>query len=305
MACGINNTPRIKDQVIQIAKTLAPAPLQLQQRAGFIGDCVIFDDLSIRNPRTIIVDLTHSRLGHLNNRTNKYAEIITKGEWNSTIFVVDPDDPKGQSLGKHTAIHLSGFLGQHDEDSINYLISTGFFDNYTVNHLTGNVNIDTYLEATTTAQNNYHGRVLSRMAELLEEKSLAYYPKDAKRKSKLVKRPALKYPLSINEVKHVYKSLGMNDLLPHYTGTTPTAYKRYEKKVIDLIAEQIAQVWLDAHHYIPKHPHETYPLHDELKYLHQRKAVLAALEAQKHLYSEEYHADCSFYQYEEAIKLSA
>ena len=56
MACGINNTPRITQQVQQILKTLKPATPELQQLAGFIGQCYTFSDLSIKNPHTIIVE---------------------------------------------------------------------------------------------------------------------------------------------------------------------------------------------------------------------------------------------------------
>jgi hypothetical protein len=56
MACGKNNTPRIAQQVHQILKTLKPAPIELQQLAGFIGQCYIFSDLSIKNPHILIVD---------------------------------------------------------------------------------------------------------------------------------------------------------------------------------------------------------------------------------------------------------
>jgi hypothetical protein len=112
MACGINNTPRITQQVQQILKTLKPAPPELQRLAGFIGQCYIFSDLSIKNPHTIIVDTTYARIGHYNVRTKRFYEVITKGEWTTVPFVIDPSDSKHQAIGKHTAIFLAGFISQ-------------------------------------------------------------------------------------------------------------------------------------------------------------------------------------------------
>ncbi|NLZ52891.1 MAG: hypothetical protein GX892_07065, partial [Thermoanaerobacteraceae bacterium] len=79
MACGINNTPRITQQVQQILKTLKPATPELQQLAGFIGQCYIFSDLGVRNPHILIVDTTYARIGHYNVRTKRFYEVVTTG----------------------------------------------------------------------------------------------------------------------------------------------------------------------------------------------------------------------------------
>lgn len=313
MACGKDNTPRITQQVQQILKTLKPAPPELQQLAGFIGQCYIFSDLSIKNPHTIIVDTTYARIGHYNSRTKRFYEVITTGEWTTVPFIIDPNDSKHQAIGKHTAIFLAGFISQRTPEHIENLINSGYFDDFNVNHQTGNVNDDRFLEAVTEKQNNLHGKILNRLAELLADYSLAYYPSDAKRKGKPVKRAALKYPLSIKEIQHVYRTLSSKHLIPRPVKLTPRTIKKFEDDVVNLIAEQIAEVWLKANHYLPSYPAEDYPLHDDLLYRHQRRAVLSAYEAQKQLQAEAYHADYCFYQFEEqhnklnaeAVKLSA
>lgn len=96
------------------------------------------------------------------------------------------------------------FISTRTPEHIENLINSGYFDDFNVNHQTGNVNEDRFLEAVTEKQNNLHGKILNRLAELLADYSLAYYPSDAKRKGKPVKRAALKYPLSIKEIQHVY-----------------------------------------------------------------------------------------------------
>lgn len=299
MACGKDNTPRITQQVQQILKTLKPAPPALQQLAGFIGQCYIFNDLDPHNPHTLIVDVTYARLGHYNARTQRFYEVITKGEWTTAPFVTDPNDDKVQAIGKHTAIFLAGFISQRSPEHIEYLINTGFYDDFNVNHQTGNVNDDRFLEAVTEKQNNLHGKILNRLAELLVDYSLAYYPSDAKRKGKPVKRAALKYPLSIKEIQHVYRTLNAKHLIPRPVQLTPRTLKKFEDDVVNLIAKHIAQVWLNADHYLPSYPEQDYPLHDALLYKHQRQAVLSAYEAQKQLQAEAYHADYCFYMFEE------
>lgn len=301
MACGINNTPRITQQVHQILKTLKPAPPELQRLAGFIGQCYTFSDLGVRNPHILIVDTTYARIGHYNVRTKRFYEVVTTGEWTTVPFVIDPNDKKVQAIGKHTAIFLVSFISQRSSEHIAYLINTGFFDDFNVNHQTGNVNEDRFLEAVTEKQNNLHGKILNRLAELLADYSLAYYPSDAKRKGKPVKRAALKYPLSIKEIQHVYRTLSSKHLIPRPVKLTPRTIKKFEDDVVNLIAKHIAQVWLNANHYLPSYPEQDYPLHDDLLYKHQRRAVLSAYVAQKQLQAEAYHADYCFYQYEEQI----
>jgi len=299
MACGINNTPRITQQAQQILKTLKPAPPELQRLAGFIGQCYIFSDLSIKNPHILIVDTTYARIGHYNVRTKRFYEVVTTGEWTTVPFVIDPSDSKHQAIGKHTAIYLAGFISQRTPEHIENLINSGYFDDFTVNHLTGNVDEDQHLEATTEKQNNLHGKILNRLADLFAGSALTYIPDDAKRKGKAVERHALRYPLSIKEIQHVYRDLKSKNLIPRPKRITPTTTKKYEDKVVELIAQHIAEVWLKADHYLPSYPAENYPLHDDLLYKHQRKAVLSAYEAQKQLQAEAYHADYCFYQYEE------
>lgn len=119
MACGIKNTPRITQQVQQILKTLKPAPPELQRLAGFIGQCYTFSDLSIKNPHTIIVDTTYARIGHYNTRTKRFYEVITKGEWTTVPYVIDPNDSKHQAIGKHTAIFLVSFIRPHRASCFN------------------------------------------------------------------------------------------------------------------------------------------------------------------------------------------
>ena len=299
MACGKNNTPRITQQVQQILKTLKPAPIELQQLAGFIGQCYIFSDLSIKNPHTIIVDTTNARIGHYNSRTKRFYEVITRGEWTTVPFVIDPTDSKHQAIGKHTAIFLAGFISTRTPEHIENLINSGYFNDFSVNHQTGNVNDDQHLEATTEKQNNLHGKILNRLADLFAGSALTYIPDDAKRKGKAVERHALRYPLSIKEIQHVYRDLKSKNLIPRPKRITPTTTKKYEDKVVELIAQHIAPVWLKADHYLPSYPAEDYPLHDDLLYKYQRRAVLSAYEAQKQLQAEAYHADYCFYQYEE------
>lgn len=314
MACGKDNTPRITQQVQQILNTLMPATPELQKLAGFTGSCVSFSDLDTNNPHTLIVDLTHARLGHYNTRTKRFYEVITKGEWTTAPFTIDPDDPKAQAIGKHTAIFLAGFISRRTPEHIQDLIDSDYFEDFTVNHLTNNVNDDKNLEATTEKQNNLHGKVLKRLADLFADTVLTYIPEDAKRKGKQVNRPALRYPLSIEEITYIYRDLNSKHLIPRPRRLTPTTVKKFEKEAVDLIAKEIAQVWVNAHHYVYSHPEVNYPLHDDLKYRHQRRAVLSALEGLKSLQSEDYHAEYSFYQYEaqinrkedaEVVKLSA
>lgn len=301
MACGKDNTPRITQQVQQISKTLSPATPELQLLSGFTGSCVSFSDLDTNNPHTLIVDLTHARLGHYNTRTKRFYEVITKGEWTTAPFTIDPDDPKAQAIGKHTAIFLAGFISDRTTEHIESLIDSDYFEDFTVNHLTNNVNDDKNLEATTEKQNNLHGKVLKRLADLFAGSTLTYIPEDAKRKGKSIDRPALRYPLSIEEITYIYRDLNSKHLLPRPRRLTPTTIKKFEKEAVDLIAKEIAQVWIDAHHYAPRYPEASYPLHDSLKYKHQRRAVLSALEGLKSLQSDNMHADYNFYKYEEQI----
>lgn len=301
MACGLNNTPRITQQVQQILKTIKPANLEFLKLSGFIGQCVTFSDLGTHNPHKIIVDTTYARIGHYNSRTKRYAEVVTKGEWTTVPFIIDPSDSKIQAIGKHTAIFLAGFISTRTPEHIENLINTGYFDDFNVNHLTGNVDEDQHLEATTEKQNNLHGKVLNRLANLFAGSALTYIPDDAKRKGKAVERHALRYPLSIKEIQHVARELNANNLIPRPKRITPTTTKKYEDKVVELIAQHIAEVWLKADHYLPSYPAESYPLHDDLKYKHQRRAVLSAYEAQKQLLAEAYHAEHCFYQYEEQL----
>lgn len=301
MACGKDNTPRITQQVTQITKTLAPATPEFQLLAGFRGSCVTFSDLDKRNPRTLIVDRTHARLGHYNKRTKRFYEVISKGEWTTAPFTIDPEDPKAQAIGKHTAIYLGGFISSRTPEHIENLINGGYFDNLTVNHMTGNVNDDMYLEYTSEKQNNLHGKVLKRLADLFAGTTLTYIPEDAKRKGKAVDRPALKYPLSIKEITHVYREINAKHLIPRPIKIDPTTIKKFEKEAVDLIAKEIAPVWRNAHHYVYKHPEANYPMHDDLKYKHQRRAVLSALEAVKSMQSEEYHAEYNYLRFEEQI----
>lgn len=302
MACGINNTPRITQQVQQILKTFKPATPELQQLSGFIGQCYIFSDLSIKNPHTLIVDVTNARIGHYNTRTKRFYEVITTGEWTTVPFVIDLSDSKHQAIGKHTAIFLAGFISQRTPEHIENLINSGYFDDFTVNHLTGNVNEDEHLEATTEYQNSLHGKVLKRLAVLLTGSGISYFPDDAKRKGDLVDRSALRYPLSIKEIQYVARELNAKHLLPQpILDASTNALKKREAEIVKLIAKEIAPVWLNAHHYVYKHPEANYPLHDDLKYKHQRRAVLSAYEAQKQLLAEAYHADYCFYQYDEQL----
>lgn len=299
MACGLNNTPRITQQVQQILKTIKPANLEFQKLSGFIGQCFTFSDLGTHNPHTLIVDTTYARIGHYNTRTKRFYEVITTGEWTTVPFVIDPSDSKHQAIGKHTAIFLAGFISQRTPEHIENLINSGYFDDFNVNHLTGNVDEDQHLEATTEKQNNLHGKVLNRLANLFAGSALTYIPDDAKRKGKAVERHALRYPLSIKEIQHVYRDLKSKNLIPRPKRITPTTTKKYEDKVVELIAQHIAPVWLKADHYLPSYPAEDYPLHDDLLYRHQRRAVLSAYVAQKQLQAEAYHADYCFYQFEE------
>lgn len=312
MACGKDNTPRITQQVQQILKTLKPAPPELQRLAGFIGQCYTFSDLSIKNPHILIVDTTYARIGHYNSRTKRFYEVITTGEWTTVPFIIDPNDKKVQAIGKHTAIFLAGFISQRTPEHIENLINSGYFDDFTVNHLTNNVDDDLNLEAATEYQNLMHRKVLERLAKLFAGTSLTYVPADAKRKGKSVDRPALRYPLTTGEIQHVTRKL--KHLVPRPKRITPTTTKKYRDEVARIVAEYIAEVWLKADHYLPSYPAEDYPLHDDLLYKHQRKAVLSAYEAQKQLQADAYHADYCFYQYEEqlnrsksaeAVKLSA
>ncbi len=299
MACGINNTPRITKQVHQILNTFKPANPELQQLSGFIGQCYIFSDLSIKNPHTLIVDTTYARIGHYNSRTKRFYEVITKGEWTTVPFVIDPSDSKIQAIGKHTAIFLASFISQRTPEHIENLINTGYFDDFTVNHLTNNVDDDLNLEAATEYQNQMHRKVLERLADLFAGSALTYIPEDAKRKGKSVDRPALRYPLTTREIQHVTREL--KHLVPQPKRITPTTIKKYRDEVARIVADYIAPVWLKADHYLPSYPAENYPLHDDLKYKHQRRAVLSAYEAQKQLQADAYHADYCFYQYNEQL----
>ena len=85
---------------------------------------------------------------------------------------------------------------------------------------------------------------------------------------------------------------------------TPTTYKKYEKEVVNLIANHIAVVWKNAHHYAPEYPEANYPLHDDLLYKHQRTAVLSALEGQNTLQSEAYHSEYNYLKYEQSLNKS-
>lgn len=301
MACGKDNTPRITQQVAQITKTLAPATPEFQRLSGFTGNCVSFSDLDPNNPRTLTVDLTHARLGHYNKQTKRFYEVITKGEWTTAPFTIDPADDKHQAIGKHTAIFLAGFISGRTPEHIENLVNGGYFDDLTVNHMTGNVNDDMYLEYTSEKQNNLHGKVLKRLADLLAGTVLTYIPEDAKRKGKQVNRPALRYPLSIKEITHVYQELNAKHLIPRPIRITPRSYRKFENEVVKLIAKEIAKIWVDAHHYVYNHPEVDYPLHDSLRYKHQRTAVLSALDGLKSLQSDNTHADYSYLKYEEQI----
>lgn len=303
MARGINNTARMTAQVEQILATLTPVTPEIQALTGFIGTCYAFRDLDSKSPKVIVVDVSYSRIGTYYPKRKKtpFIECLPNGYWNTLSMIVDPNDPKGQSIGRHTATHLVRFIRSHSAEYIESLINTGYFEDYNVNHMTNDTDNNHYLECATNRQNRIHGLVVNRLAKKFEGTGIAYKQKGAKRNKKSVTRMSLKYPLSVIEVDYTEQSGLDYEKIPVYTGTTDQERRDYERLLADYIAEQIADVWLKANHYIPKYPHDGYPMHDSLRYKWQRKAVLSALEAQKAIHAEQQHADYYFYQYDEQI----
>lgn len=303
MARGINNTARMTSQVAQILATLTPATPEIQALTGFIGTCYTFKDLDPKSPRIIVVDVDNSRIGTYYTKRKKtpFIECRPNGYWNTLTMIVDPNDPKGQSIGRHTATHLVRFIRSHSTEYITTLINTGYFEDYNVNHMTNDTDNNEYLECATNRQNRIHGLVVNRLAKKFKGTGIAYQQKGAKRNKKFVTRLSLKYPLSVVEVDYVEQGLIDHEKVPVYTGTTEKERRDYERMIADEIAEQIAQVWLAANHYMPKYEHDGYPMHDSLRYKYQRRAVLSALEVQKTLQAEQQHADYYFYQYEQNL----
>ncbi len=107
MACGINNTPRITQQVQQILKTLKPATPELQHLAGFIGQCYIFSDLSIKNPHTIIVEsvvlLSHKRADSFINVKMEYDDDIYRAPDRVTYKLIQEYIEDKYNFKVHTA----------------------------------------------------------------------------------------------------------------------------------------------------------------------------------------------------------
>lgn len=284
MACGSNNITRIRAQVVLLSSTFRKAHIDEKNAKGFIGRCYAVSD---RCGHTIVVDVDYARVAYARDG-GKFNERITKGEWTTVPFVVSATDGTCQAIGKHLVICLVKSMAEIGAAKVRTLIKGGYYNDFVVNHMTGNVDEDHYTEGCTEQLNRLHGRVIREMAKQLCESPLWYYPSDAKRNGKHVLRTALKFPLSVSEIEWVYEKLVTEGLIKS-TGK--------EAEVVRLIADRLIKVWMPVYMY-GLESISGYPMHDELLHYKRRKdarsLILAHIEREKVAYD----AEELFYSYE-------